>query len=102
MDDGRILVHCFGGCDVEAIVGTVGLKLEDLFPPRPIATDHAPRERRPFLPSDVFEIARAEIGVAAVIAADLHKARSVDEAAYRRLFVALTRLDDIARAAYGR
>lgn len=32
--DGRILIHCHAGCSVESIVGALGLKLADLFPPR--------------------------------------------------------------------
>lgn len=31
-DDGTVLLHCFAGCDVAAIVGAVGLELSDLFP----------------------------------------------------------------------
>ena len=30
--DERILIHCFAGCDVSAIVSTLGLKLSDLMP----------------------------------------------------------------------
>lgn len=30
-DDGRILVHCFGGCQPADIVGSMGLELKDLF-----------------------------------------------------------------------
>lgn len=37
-DDGRVLIHCFGGCHVSAIVSALGLELSDLFPPPP--TDH--------------------------------------------------------------
>lgn len=34
-DSGNLLVKCFkGGCDPEAIAGSVGLRLEDLFPER--------------------------------------------------------------------
>src|SRR5215211_925214 len=33
-DDGRALVKCFTGCDVERIVGTLGLTMRDLFQPR--------------------------------------------------------------------
>jgi hypothetical protein len=42
--DGRVLVHCHAGCDVEAIVAAVGMRLEDLFPPRPAGTtdEHRP------------------------------------------------------------
>lgn len=30
-DDGRILLHCFGGCSPEAVVGAIGLSMRDLF-----------------------------------------------------------------------
>jgi DNA primase len=32
LDDGRVLIHCFGGCAVEDVVASVGLRLEHLFP----------------------------------------------------------------------
>lgn len=32
LDDGRILIKCFAGCDPESIVSAVGLSLSDLFP----------------------------------------------------------------------
>ena len=32
-DDGKILIHCFGGCAVSEIVAAVGLELSDLMPP---------------------------------------------------------------------
>jgi hypothetical protein len=31
-EDGRILVHCFAGCSVEAICKAIGCRLADLFP----------------------------------------------------------------------
>lgn len=100
MDDGRILLHDFAGCDVEEILGAIGLTFDVLFPERPI--EYGKPERRPFLPSDVFEIARFEISVVAIVAADLHKNRAVSEADYQRVFVAVERINDIARAAYGK
>lgn len=30
-DDGGVLVHCFAGCSAEAVVGSLGLKMKDLF-----------------------------------------------------------------------
>jgi hypothetical protein len=42
--DGRILLRCHAGCAVESIVGALGLKLADLFPPGP--TDNSMKERR--------------------------------------------------------
>ena len=100
LDDGRVLLHDFAGCSVDEVLGAIGLNFDALFPERPI--EHAPRERRPFLPADVFDIARREIGIVAVLAADLHKNRTVSDADYERVFVAVERLNDIAGAAYGR
>ena len=44
-DDGRLLVHCFAGCQPEAIVAAIGLQLRDLYPDagsrrRAAATDY--------------------------------------------------------------
>jgi hypothetical protein len=33
-DDGRVLLHCHGGCSVNEIVATIGLAISDLFPRR--------------------------------------------------------------------
>jgi hypothetical protein len=33
-DDGRVLIHCFGGCATDAVLAAVGLELKDLFIPR--------------------------------------------------------------------
>lgn len=33
-DDGRILMHCFGGCSAQDVVNAIGLSLSDLFPER--------------------------------------------------------------------
>ena len=30
--EGKLLLHCFSGCDVASIVGALGLELHDLFP----------------------------------------------------------------------
>ena len=31
-DDGRILMHCFAGCNIEDICSAIGLEVKDLFP----------------------------------------------------------------------
>lgn len=42
--DDRILIHCFGGCDVTDVVAAIDLNLTDLFPPR--ETNGKPIRRR--------------------------------------------------------
>ena len=34
LSDGRVLLHCFGGCDAEAVLGAVGLTFADVMPDR--------------------------------------------------------------------
>ena len=102
MDDCRILVHDFGGCSVEEVLSAIGLTFDDLYPPRrPTAVGYR-SERRPWIPSDVFEIARHEIMIVSLIGCDLHKNKTIAEEDYRRLFVAVERLNDIGQAAYGK
>lgn len=42
--NGTLLLRCFGGCEAEAVVEAIGLKLTDLFPAR----DLTPQERREY------------------------------------------------------
>lgn len=45
-EDGRVLLHCHAGCSVEAVVGALGLGLEDLFSsPAPAHPSPPPRAR---------------------------------------------------------
>ena len=103
LDDGRLLVHCRAGCEVESIVAAIGLELSDLFPPRPATPGggHKP-ERRPWLPADVFSIARREIGIAATVAADMLADRSVSDSDFERLAEVAATLERIAEVAYAR
>jgi hypothetical protein len=100
-DDDRVLLHCFGGCEVEQVVATLGLQLADLMPPAP-TTHRAGPMRAPFVPAQVFGAVRHEVGVVSVIASDMHRSRAVSDDDYVRLKVAADRLDEAATHAYGR
>ena len=43
-DEGRVLLHCFGGCTPSAVLSAMGLQLADLFPVR--LSPESPEERR--------------------------------------------------------
>ena len=51
LDDGRILIHDFGGSTVNEILDAIGMYISDLFPPR---QTYGKPERRPFPASDVL------------------------------------------------
>jgi hypothetical protein len=90
LDDGRILVHCFAGCDVAEILGAVGLELSDLFPERPI--EHGRRERMPFAALDVLRAITHEALIAAVAASSLARGLTLSDADRERLLTAAARL----------
>lgn len=90
LNDGRTLVHCFGGCDVESVLGALGLDFADLFPEKPI--DHAPRVKKPYSVRDVVHALRFELTVAFVLLADLAADRPIDSAARERAGAAAKRI----------
>lgn len=45
LEDRRVLIHCFAGCETGAILGALGLQLTDLFP-EPIGAAVAPARDR--------------------------------------------------------
>ena len=101
--DGRILICCHMGCPNQAILSAAGFDdWSVLFPNNPLdVSSPAKRERRPFIPAQVFEIARQEIGVVFLIGCDLRKDRAISEHDYERLLTACSRLERIAEGAYG-
>lgn len=44
-DDGRILIHCFAGCEPSAVMDSLGLKMADLFPDKLPGHHYAPLKR---------------------------------------------------------
>jgi hypothetical protein len=52
--DDRILVHCFAGCSIDAVISAVGLEMADLFPDR-ISYSGAPKAPR-FSPYELFPL----------------------------------------------
>lgn len=69
--EGRVLLHCFGGCETEAVLGAVGLRFSDIMPER---IGEARPQAIPAL--QVLEAVAYEITVAALLATELGYAAS--------------------------
>ena len=93
LDDGRVLLHDFGGDDVASILAAVGMDLRDLFPAAP---GGAQPTRRPFNASDVLALVALESSVAVVVCADVLRSRKVSEIDFTRLLTAAQRLGNAA------
>ncbi len=75
LDDGRLLAHCFAGCDVHSVLAAVGVEMVDLFP-APISHHaagvrpnhwHAAREALRVLKHEVLLVAVAAENIVAGI-----------------------------------
>lgn len=90
LDDGRVLVHCFSGCDVEEVLGAVGLKFDALYPEK--AIEHGKPERRPFPAADILRAIMAEVTIAYLCAKDVSVGHQLTPADLARLLVAAGRI----------
>jgi hypothetical protein len=92
LDDGRVLLHDFGGCAVDDVVAALGLQLGSLFPPNPIV--HGKRQRRPWIDRQLLTIIDHETIVVFIAACDVtleeRKLSMVDIARLRKARERLT------------
>lgn len=98
LDDGRVLIHCFAGCDVDSVLSSLGLQMTDLFPNEPEVKAYQ-RTRRPFNAVDVLRCVAFEAVVASVAAGNLAKGQKLNAEDYTRLFVAAERLQSALEVA---
>ena len=98
LDDGTVLLHDFGGDDVETILAAVGLTFSDLYPE---SVTFAKPQRRPFIASDVLELVAFESSVAVLVCVDVLAGRPVLPADLERLKVAARRLADASETING-
>ncbi len=95
LDDGRLLLHDFGGCEVGAVLGVLGLGMRDLFPARLSGSGpgggYGPSHSR--IPArDLLEILDHEITVVCLILRHVVEARTVDLPQWTRLAEAASRI----------
>lgn len=97
-EDGRILVHCFAGCDVQDVLAAVGLTFSDLFPPR-VLDQRMPPQRRPFPAADVLRAIGFEALVICAAAAAILAGEPFSEIDRERLILAASRIQAAMTAA---
>jgi hypothetical protein len=91
-DDGRLLIHCFAGCDVGEIVAAIGLELEQLFPTPPSTPFGRGRIERLMTARQGLEIVAQEALVTAVIGSDAANGKPLTRELADRLWLATGRI----------
>ena len=94
-DDGRVLIHCFAGCDALSVLHSIGLEFSDLYP-EPLGHHFKPSKQR-ISPREILASLDHESLVVALIGADVTKRQSLDEPTWQRLATAVNRINS-ARA----
>jgi hypothetical protein len=91
LDDGRVLLHDFGGCGAIDVLEALGLDWSALFPPQLQHVELPARASR--IPArDLLEVISEEVMIAAFIAADLLANKAISEADWTRLSQAARRI----------
>ena len=98
-DDGRVLLHCFAGCDVNSVVTALGMDMTDLFPPdekrRDYPAEGKPRVKPAFYASDLIRILSFEALVVSICASDMRRGKTLSDEDNERLKVAQQRIEEV-------
>ena len=93
--DGRVLLHCFAGCEAEDVLNAIGLTFSDVMPER-IGVNHSYRPQS-FDARQVLTTLDHESLVVAIIGADFLEHKEIDEPTWSRLAQGVQRINS-ARA----
>jgi hypothetical protein len=96
VEDGRILLKCFGGCSVQAIVGAIGMDMTDLFPD---SNDHyKPKVKNAFYATDLLKLIEFESTIVIIAANDLANGKQLSDNDRSRLKQAHERILEAVRS----
>lgn len=99
LDDGRILIHCFTGCEPLEVLDAVGLSFVDVMPERLV--EHGKPVRHPFTALDALRALAHESGVVSVAIADLAEGLQFSHTDAERIALATERLQTALGYVYG-
>jgi hypothetical protein len=105
LDDGRILLHCFAGCGTDAVLGVVGLTMQDLMPPRlerVRLANHRLGKVREFTAADALRCLGRESALIAIVANDVARGVSVSPVDAERATLAAGRISECLEFTCGR
>ena len=95
LEDGRVLLHCFAGCDAASVLAAVDLSMESLFPER-LETSGRP-VRRPWPAADLLNVIDFESLVVVMTVAKRVETGSIGAGDLARVTTARERLWEVSR-----
>ncbi|MGB7479870.1 MAG: DNA primase [Burkholderiaceae bacterium] len=95
LDDGRILLHDFGGDPVSDILHALGMNYGDLFPTA--AHSHLPPVKRPFIASDVLRCLALDALIVLQCSNAMRRGEKLSDADHASLLAAVTHFQSAER-----
>lgn len=92
LPDGRVLVHCFTGCGVDAVLAAVGLEFGDLYPEKLEPKHEKTQKRERFHALDVLKALTHEALVVETAAAKIQSRGWLSDDEAERLALASERI----------
>lgn len=89
VEDGRILLKCFGGCSVQEIMGAIGMEMGDLFPD---VNKDLPVIKKRYYASDLLKVIEFEAWVVSVAAYTMSTGKQLSDTDKTRMKVAQARI----------
>jgi len=96
-DDGRILIHCFAGCETESVLDAVGMEFCDLFPERLTAVYLKPLRIR-MSDREALRLLEHEMWTIALLADQPMEHQGFSHVALERMRRAGRRINDVLAA----
>ena len=91
-DNGRLLLHCWAGCETEAVLSAVGLTFSDVMPER-IGSDHVYKAvQKRFDAGQILRVLRAESLLVAIAAENIAEGIKLSDEDRDRVFNASCRI----------
>lgn len=87
-DNGNILMHCFGGCEIESIANSLQIDLQDLFAEK----EYQSTNRDKITPYSVLQVVKNELYLVVIAASDLQKGKTLSDEDKKRFDLAVKRL----------
>ena len=95
LQDGRILINCFAGCESKQVLDSMGLSFEDLFPQK---LGDFKSEKKPFSSSHGLKMIGYESTIILACAGFLREGKELSEANFVRMVEAVSRIQNVLRA----
>lgn len=102
LPDGRVLLHCFAGCETESVLVAIGMDMTDLFPPDSKRREYGPGKpgvKPAFYASDLMRIIAFEALVVQIVAFDIAAGKRPSEEDRQRMMLAHQRIEEAMRYA---